>query len=126
MNAPIQLWYWPTPNGWKVSIALEELGLDGEAAPDAASSEATDPNTVVVPRKKTKEIGAIRFGMSAVRNASWSSLVCVVCGCACAAGAMTASGRASRRTARQIAWVMCGLWTMMVAWGSRLRVLARR
>ena len=27
MNAPIQLWYWPTPNGWKVSIALEEMGL---------------------------------------------------------------------------------------------------
>ena len=27
MNAPIQLWYWPTPNGWKVSIALEEIGL---------------------------------------------------------------------------------------------------
>ena len=23
----IDLYYWPTPNGWKVSIALEELGL---------------------------------------------------------------------------------------------------
>ena len=24
----IDLYYWPTPNGWKVSILLEELGLD--------------------------------------------------------------------------------------------------
>lgn len=24
---PIELYYWPTPNGWKVSILLEELGL---------------------------------------------------------------------------------------------------
>ena len=23
----IQLFYWPTPNGWKISIALEEMGL---------------------------------------------------------------------------------------------------
>jgi len=27
MNAPIDLFYWPTPNGWKISIALEEMGL---------------------------------------------------------------------------------------------------
>ncbi len=27
MTAPIELHYWPTPNGWKVSIALEEMGL---------------------------------------------------------------------------------------------------
>ena len=27
MPAPIDLHYWPTPNGWKVSIALEEMGL---------------------------------------------------------------------------------------------------
>lgn len=26
-GAPIELFYWPTPNGWKVSIALEEMGL---------------------------------------------------------------------------------------------------
>ncbi|ODN69724.1 glutathione S-transferase N-terminal domain-containing protein [Methylobrevis pamukkalensis] len=24
---PIDLYYWPTPNGWKISILLEELGL---------------------------------------------------------------------------------------------------
>lgn len=28
MPAPIDLYYWPTPNGWKISIALEEMGLD--------------------------------------------------------------------------------------------------
>lgn len=27
MTDPIQLFYWPTPNGWKISIALEEFGL---------------------------------------------------------------------------------------------------
>ena len=25
--SPIDLYYWPTPNGWKISIALEEMGL---------------------------------------------------------------------------------------------------
>jgi len=27
MTSPIELFFWPTPNGWKVSIALEEMGL---------------------------------------------------------------------------------------------------
>ncbi|MEI4471605.1 glutathione S-transferase N-terminal domain-containing protein [Frigidibacter sp. MR17.24] len=27
MTKPIDLYYWPTPNGWKISIALEEMGL---------------------------------------------------------------------------------------------------
>ena len=27
MPAPIELYYWPTPNGWKITIALEEMGL---------------------------------------------------------------------------------------------------
>ena len=27
MTAPIDLYFWPTPNGWKATIALEELGL---------------------------------------------------------------------------------------------------
>lgn len=27
MPAPIDLYYWPTPNGWKISIMLEECGL---------------------------------------------------------------------------------------------------
>lgn len=30
MTAPIDLYYWPTPNGWKASIALEEMGLPYE------------------------------------------------------------------------------------------------
>ena len=33
MTNPIELWYWPTPNGWKVSIALEEMGLPYELKP---------------------------------------------------------------------------------------------
>jgi len=27
---PIELFYWPTPNGWKITIALEEMGLPYE------------------------------------------------------------------------------------------------
>jgi len=27
MQAPIDLYFWPTPNGWKAAIALEEMGL---------------------------------------------------------------------------------------------------
>jgi len=27
MTHPIDLFYWPTPNGWKISIALEEMAL---------------------------------------------------------------------------------------------------
>lgn len=27
MSAPIDLYFWPTPNGWKVSITLEEMAL---------------------------------------------------------------------------------------------------
>jgi GST-like protein len=27
MSEPIELYYWPTPNGWKITIALEEMGL---------------------------------------------------------------------------------------------------
>ncbi|SFJ51674.1 glutathione S-transferase N-terminal domain-containing protein [Jannaschia pohangensis] len=30
MSDPIDLYFWPTPNGWKVSIALEEFGLPYE------------------------------------------------------------------------------------------------
>ena len=33
MSRPIELWYWPTPNSWKVSIALEEMGLPYELKP---------------------------------------------------------------------------------------------
>lgn len=30
MNQPIDLYFWPTPSGWQVSIALEEMGLPYE------------------------------------------------------------------------------------------------
>ena len=30
---PIALYYWPTPNGWKISIALEEMGIPYEMKP---------------------------------------------------------------------------------------------
>lgn len=30
MTNPIELYYWPTPNGWKISIALEEMELPYE------------------------------------------------------------------------------------------------
>ncbi|MCK0141926.1 glutathione S-transferase N-terminal domain-containing protein [Aliiroseovarius sp. F20344] len=30
MTKPIELYYWPTPNGWKISIALEEMNLPYE------------------------------------------------------------------------------------------------
>ena len=29
----IDLYYWPTPNGWKISILFEELGLDYNVIP---------------------------------------------------------------------------------------------
>ena len=33
MSKPIDLYYWPTPNGWKVSILLEELNLPYKLIP---------------------------------------------------------------------------------------------
>ena len=30
MTAPIELYYWPIPNGWKVTVMLEELGVSYE------------------------------------------------------------------------------------------------
>lgn len=44
MSNPIQLWYWPTPNGWKISIALEEMGLAYEMKPvDIGAGEQFTP-----------------------------------------------------------------------------------
>jgi GSH-dependent disulfide-bond oxidoreductase len=33
MPRPIELWYWPTPNGWKITIALEEMSLPYRVRP---------------------------------------------------------------------------------------------
>jgi GSH-dependent disulfide-bond oxidoreductase len=29
-TAPVELYYWPTPNGWKITIMIEELGIPYE------------------------------------------------------------------------------------------------
>jgi GST-like protein len=40
----IDLYYWPTPNGWKVSIMLEECGLDYKVVPvDIGSGDQFKP-----------------------------------------------------------------------------------
>ena len=45
MAAPIKLFYWPTPNGWKVSIALEEMGLAYEIHPvNIGAGEQFEPD----------------------------------------------------------------------------------
>ena len=44
MPEPMILHYWPTPNGWKVSIALEEMGLAYEMRPvDIGAGEQFRP-----------------------------------------------------------------------------------
>ncbi len=42
--APIRLYYWPTPNGWKITIMLEELGAPYEVIPvDIRKGDQFDP-----------------------------------------------------------------------------------
>ena len=44
MPSPIDLYYWPTPNGWKVSIALEEMELPYELhLVDIGAGDQFDP-----------------------------------------------------------------------------------
>ena len=44
MPQPIDLYYWPTPNGWKASIFLEELGLPYEVRPvNIAAGDQFEP-----------------------------------------------------------------------------------
>ena len=41
----IELYYWPTPNGWKISIALEEMGLPYRMIPiDIGKGVQFDPD----------------------------------------------------------------------------------
>lgn len=43
-SAPIELYYWPTPNGWKISIMLEECGLAYVVKPvNIGKGEQFDP-----------------------------------------------------------------------------------
>lgn len=45
MPNPIELYYWPTPNGWKTSIALEEMGLPYEVRlVDIGAGEQFEPD----------------------------------------------------------------------------------
>ena len=45
----IELYYWPTPNGWKISILLEELGLDYKVIPvDILKGEQYAPEFVAL------------------------------------------------------------------------------
>jgi GST-like protein len=44
VSQPINLYYWPTPNGWKASIFLEELGLPYEVKPiNIAAGDQFEP-----------------------------------------------------------------------------------
>jgi GST-like protein len=48
-SAPIELYYWPTPNGWKVSIMLEECGLPYTVRPvDIAKGEQFTPQFLAI------------------------------------------------------------------------------
>jgi GSH-dependent disulfide-bond oxidoreductase len=46
---PIELYYWPTPNGWKISIMLEECGLPYVVRPvDISKGEQFAPRFLAV------------------------------------------------------------------------------
>jgi len=45
----IDLYYWPTPNGWKVSIALEEMGLPYRTVPvDIGAGDQFKPEFLAI------------------------------------------------------------------------------
>jgi GST-like protein len=46
---PIELYYWPTPNGWKISIMLEECGLPYVVRPvDISKGEQFTPQFLAI------------------------------------------------------------------------------
>src|SRR6202789_2447692 len=46
---PIELYYWPTPNGWKISIMLEECGLPYRVRPvDISKGEQFAPHFLAI------------------------------------------------------------------------------
>jgi GSH-dependent disulfide-bond oxidoreductase len=48
-STPIELYYWPTPNGWKISIMLEECGLPYVVRPiDISKGDQFSPHFLAV------------------------------------------------------------------------------
>src|SRR5262249_41215519 len=48
-DQPIELYYWPTPNGWKVTIMLEECGLPYVVRPvDISKGEQFTPQFLAI------------------------------------------------------------------------------
>jgi GSH-dependent disulfide-bond oxidoreductase len=46
---PIDLFYWPTPNGWKITIMLEECGLPYQVVPvNIAKGDQFDPKFLAI------------------------------------------------------------------------------
>ena len=44
MSEPIKLYYWPTPSGWKISTAIEEMGLHYEGvAVNIGAGDQSEP-----------------------------------------------------------------------------------
>ena len=49
IQKPIDLYYWPTPNGWKISIMLEECGLPYTVRPvDIGAGEQFKPEFLAI------------------------------------------------------------------------------
>ncbi|HEY3813569.1 MAG TPA: glutathione S-transferase N-terminal domain-containing protein [Caulobacteraceae bacterium] len=49
MSAPIEVWFWPTPNGRKITLACEEMGLDYVIRPvDIGRGEQFTPEFLAI------------------------------------------------------------------------------
>src|SRR3954453_23909281 len=48
-NAPIDLYFWPTPNGWKITIMLEQCALPYTVIPvDISKGEQFPPESLAI------------------------------------------------------------------------------
>lgn len=58
MTQPIDLYYWPTPNGWKITIFLEETGFPYNLIPvDITSGDQFQPEFLKIsPNNKMPDI----------------------------------------------------------------------
>ncbi len=74
MTAPIELFYWPTPNGWKISIALEEMGLPYEVHPvNIGKGEQFEPDFLKIsPNNRRCRRSSTPRGRTASRSRSSS------------------------------------------------------